>query len=259
MMGWSQMGYAPVRPRLRSAGTGLTHEIADIRGTFADSAKLQTVFVMNDELLRHGLMHVLSQAGGLQFVGDLKHGAGLIDRLRALRPELLVVGVDRGLPLAALLAELNPTPKVIVVLDGDEASAHALELIRAGADALIDRRSSSTDLLNAVQRVLAGQTALDAYSANAVIAQLRALGVESVSDCSRLLTRREREVLVLLTDGLDNRTIATKLFISEATVKFHLHNIMDKYGVHKRAALVSAALGGNRGGSDGYLAAMRNG
>jgi DNA-binding NarL/FixJ family response regulator len=257
-MGWSQMGYAPVRPGLRSAETAQPRGIADIRGTFVDAARLRTVFVMNDELLRHGLIHVVSQCGRIQFVGDLRHGPGLLDRLRTLRPELLVVGVDHSLPLAALLAELDPAPKVVVVMDGDEASAHALELIRAGADALIDRRSPSADLLSAVQRVIEGQTALDAYSANAVIAQLRAPGGGSDSDYSRMLTRREREVLVLLTEGLDNRTIATKLFISEATVKFHLHNIMDKFGVHRRAALVSAALRGNRGGSDGYLSAIRD-
>jgi DNA-binding NarL/FixJ family response regulator len=258
-MGWSQQGYAPVHPGPRSAATGKPHGIVDMRGTFVDTARLRTVFVMNDELLRHGLIHVVSQAGGIQFVGDLRHGAGLLDRLRALRPELLVVGVDRSLPLAALLAELDPVPKVIVVMDGYEASAHALELIRAGADALVDRRSPSTDLLGAVQRVIDGYTALDAYSADAVIAQLRAPGSEPDSDYSRMLTRREREVLALLTEGLDNRTIATNLFIAEATVKFHLHNIMDKFGVHKRAALVSAALRGNRGGTDGYLSAIRNG
>ncbi|MET0701275.1 MAG: response regulator transcription factor [Mycobacterium sp.] len=258
-MGWSQMGYAAVHPRLRSAETGQLREITDARGTFVNAARLRTVFVMDDELLRHGLIHVMSKAGGIQLVGDLNHGAGLIDRLRALRPELLVVGVDHGLPLAALLAELNPAPKVIAVMDGDDASTHALELIRAGADALVDRRSPAADLLGAVQRVIEGHTALDAHSANALIAQLRAPSIKSDPDYSRLLTRREREVLVLLTEGLDNRTIATKLFISEATVKFHLHNIMDKFGVHKRVALVSAALGGNRGATDGYQSAINNG
>jgi DNA-binding NarL/FixJ family response regulator len=98
--------------------------------------------------------------------------------------------------------------------------------------------------LSAVQRVIEGQTALDASSANALIEELRARGGDSDSDTSRMLTRREREVLSLLTDGLDNRVIAAKLFISEATVKFHLHNIMGKFDVHKRAALVSVALRG---------------
>lgn len=258
-MGWSQTRYAPAHIGLRGAEAVHTRGIADIRGTFVNSPRLRTVFVMNDELLRHGLMHVVSQANGVEFVGDLQHGSGLADRLLALRPELLVVGLEPGVSLPALLTGLDPAPKVVVVVDGDDASVRSLELIQAGADALVDRRSPSSDLLNTVVRVMNGQTALDARSANTLIAELRSQRSESPTDYSRLLTRREREVLSLLTDGLDNRAIATKLFISEATVKFHLHNIMDKFGVHKRAALVSAALRGNRGGADGYLSAIRNG
>lgn len=245
-MGWSQTRCAPTHTGLHEAGGAHSREIGAVGGSFVDSARLRTVFVMNDELLRHGLMHVLSQASAVQFVGDLQHGAELAERIRALRPDLLVVGYDPNLMLAGLLAALNPVPKVIVVDDGDDASCHALGLIRAGADALVDRRSPSKELLNTVLRVIDGQTALDARSANTLISELRSRDSDSRPDYSRMLTRREQEVLSLLTDGLDNRAIATKLFIAEATVKFHLHNIMDKFGVHKRAALVSAALRGQR-------------
>jgi DNA-binding NarL/FixJ family response regulator len=250
-MGLSQPRHSSTHTGRFTPQTGYPHGIADTPGTLEDSHPLRTVFVMNDELLRHGLMHVVSQASGVRFVGDLRHGAGLTDRLRALRPDLLVVGVDRSLPLSTLLAELDPVPKVIVVIDSEEVPPRALELIRAGADALVDRRSPSADLFGTVQRVIQGQTALDAYSAHALIAELRSRGDESGSDTSRLLTRREREVLSLLTDGLDNRVIAAKLFITEATVKFHLHNIMGKFDVHKRAALVSVALRGRIQG-DGH-------
>lgn len=243
-MGLSRTRYSPTHTGRFGSDTGYSRGILDLPTTLVESATLRTVFVMNDELLRHGLMHVVSHASGIQFVGDLRHGAGLADRLRALRPGLLVVGLDRSLLLSALLAELDPVPKVIVVLDSEDVPAQALELIRAGADALVDRRSPSAELFSTVQRVIEGQTALDAYSANALIAELRCQEDESNPDTSRLLTRREREVLTLLTDGLDNRVIATKLFITEATVKFHLQNIMDKFGVHKRAALVSVALRG---------------
>ncbi len=77
-----------------------------------------------------------------------------------------------------------------------------------------------------------------------MITRLRAPAAAPDDACTPVLTRREHEVLHLLTDGLDNRTIARNLFISEATVKFHLHNIMGKFGVHRRAALVSTALRG---------------
>jgi DNA-binding NarL/FixJ family response regulator len=247
-MGWSQMQRTPVALGPPCPGAGRSHEFPDERGIFAEARKLRTVFVMDDELLRHGLIHIVSQADRVQLVGELTHSAELAVRLKELQPELLVVGVDRSLPLATLLAELEPAPKVVVVMDDACAPAQAIDLIKAGADALVHRRSPSTDLLRAVQRVIEGQAALDAFSADALIAELRVPAVESDSDCSRILTRREHEVLLLLTEGHDNRTIAAKLFIAETTVKFHLHNIMDKFGVHKRAALVSAALRGNLGG-----------
>jgi len=252
-MGWSQPHYAPVHAARRGPEAGRPRGISDGREGLAVAPRVRTAFVMDDELLRHGLVHVVSQASGVQFVGDLRHGAGMVARLRAMRPELLVVGIDRSLPLAALLAELDPAPKVIAVIDAEEPPARALELIRGGADALVDRRSHSADLLRTVLMVIDGHTALDAHSASALIAELRSQETGSESQCERLLTRREKEVLTLLTDGLDNRDIATELFISEATVKFHLHNIMDKFGVHKRAALVSAALRGRtQGGADGF-------
>jgi DNA-binding NarL/FixJ family response regulator len=202
---------------------------------------------MNDELLRHGMLHVMSRADTVHLVGDLRPGAELASRLRSLQPQLLLLGADHGTPLAELLEELRPRPKVIVVIDSEDPRTHPLELLRAGADGLVDRRSPSIELLGTIMRVTAGQKALDSSSANAVIAELRLPEAAPDTAGSPTLTRREREVLGLLTDGLDNRSIARSLFISEATVKFHLHNIMGKFGVHKRAALVSTALRGRSG------------
>ncbi len=130
---------------------------------------------------------------------------------------------------------------MIVVIDRDESPARALDLIRAGADALVDRRSPSTEF-STPWRGYSTARRTRRLQRQHLIAELRSQNAEHELDYARILTRREKEVLALLTDGLDNRAIAADLFISEATVKFHLHNIMDKFGVHKRAALVSAAL-----------------
>jgi len=245
MMGWSQPHYAPSHPGKRSPDVHADRQFSCAR----------TILVMNDELLLHGLVHLLGESDGIRVVGDLRHDGDLLDRLRLVAPELLVVDADHGLQLAALRTQLEPVPKIVVVMDGEEAPGRALELIRAGADALVDRRSPSADVLAAVARVLDGQTALDPHSANTLVDELRSQAT-TTADYAGLLTRREKEVLALLTEGLDNRAIAADLFISEATVKFHLHNIMDKFGVHKRAALVSAALRGRaRGGVGGRPAA----
>jgi DNA-binding NarL/FixJ family response regulator len=197
---------------------------------------------MADEILRHGLVHVVSQVAGLECVGDVQDDAGLAARMRTLRPHLMLVGADSVRSVSAALIELDTAPKVIAIIDPGRGSVDAAQLIRAGVDAVVDRRSPSAEVQRTVRRVVAGQYVLDAYSAHALIAELRAESRGAQSAESLALTLREREVLTLLTEGLDNRGIAARLFIAEATVKFHLRNIMDKYGVHRRAALVSAAL-----------------
>ena len=204
---------------------------------------MRAAVVTDDELLRHGLVHMMSRTDAVLLVGNMRPGAELAGRLQSLRPDLLVFGTGRDVMLPALLADLHPRPKVVVVVDPDDPQTDPVELIRAGADGLIDRRSTSHELLTTLMRVAAGHNALDSSCADAVITRLRA-PVAGAEENTPVLTRREHEVLHLLTDGLDNRTIARRLFISEATVKFHLHNIMGKFGVHRRAALVSTALRG---------------
>lgn len=240
-MGWTQTRDAPPQPELNGAGIGNAVDTLGKTTPFGAPAPIRTVFVMNDELLRHGLIHVVAQGAGIRLVGDLPHGPGLLDTLRALTPDLLVVGTEVGPDLAALLAELEPAPRVLAVIDGDDPRERALPIIRAGADAVVDRRSSSADLRTAALRVIAGHRVLDARSAETLIDELRE---QARPGESGTLTRREHEVLELLIEGLDNRSIAGALFISQATVKFHLHNIKAKYGVHSRAALVAAVLRG---------------
>lgn len=240
-MGWSQTRYVPPPPGRRGADIDTHPEIDSTTAPFEETAPLRTVFVMNDELLRHGLMHVVAQSRGIRLVADLPHGAGLSERLRVHRPQLLVVGPEAATDLPTLLAELDPAPKVVAVIDGDDSREPALPMIRAGVDGVVDRRSPSADLLATILRVIDGHSALDGRSVDTLLGELRA---QAEPGYARMLTRREGEVLGLLTNGLDNRAIAGTLFISEATVKFHLHNIMDKYGVHSRAALVATVLRG---------------
>ena len=242
MMNYSQTGYAAGHHVRRQPGLGVARQMPSPPSNPTTKRRLRAVALMGDELLRHGLVHLLSRMDELDFIDDVHRGGSLVERLRALRPELLLMGADDAAQLPELLEQLDLRPKVVIVTDESDTGERTLALIGAGADALIDRRSPPSEILTTVHRVAAGHTALDAHSVNALITEIRAQQCDS--DCGANLTRREREVLSLLTDGLDNRTIAKNLFISEATVKFHLHNIMDKFGVHKRSALVSAALRG---------------
>lgn len=238
-MGWPQTRDAPTQRDGSAAEDDQSIETISRPISFIEAAALRMVFVMTDELLRHGLIHVLSTEPGVRLVGDLAHGPGLADVLAPMRPQLLVVGAEAGSDLSTWLLALDPTPKVLAVIDGEDPRERALPLIWAGADAVVDRRSSSAELRTAVARMLEGHRTLDVRSAETVIDELRE---QADPGHTGSLTRREREVLELLVDGMDNRAIAGALFISEATVKFHLHNIKSKFGVHSRAALVAMVL-----------------
>lgn len=245
-------------PVIRHAEPMTRSQKPGARIAFPLQRRIRTVFVMNDELLRHGLVHVVSKAGDLAIVGELKAGGGLTERLRQFDFDLVVVDDDGTQSILDMIARLEPSQKAVVVTDDSPATSRHVDLIQAGADALVHRRSSSGELLTAVHKVLDGCAALDTHSLAALIAELRNSIGRQRSDNAENLTRREQEVLELLTDGLDNRTIAKRLFIAEATVKFHLHNIMDKFGVHKRTALVAAALrSGNGLGSSEYARSSR--
>lgn len=256
-MGWSQS-------RCASSGQAMSRTMAPparlssyTATPFAVPRAVRAVFAVNDDLLRHGLIHIASQAAGITVTAESRMSADLLDSLGELDFDLLVVGVDSDFPLEDLLAQRRSSAKVIAVLDDSDTIRRAVALLRAGIDGLIHRRSPSPELLNAIRRVVDGQSTLDPLSSEAVIAELRCTDDKPKIDMFSMLTRREHEVMALVVEGLDNRTIAKRLFIAEATVKFHLHNIMDKFGVHKRAALVSAVLcnrpAGKLTGRVGYL------
>ncbi|MGE2832649.1 LuxR C-terminal-related transcriptional regulator [Mycobacterium sp. SMC-4] len=214
----------------------------DMSYPHADHAVIRSTVVMDDEILRHGLVHVVSQVDGITCVGDAGCDTGFAARITALRPDVVLLGASQFPCVRAAVNDIRPAPKLIVVIDPGRRSADLVDLVRAGADAIIDRRAPSAEVRRALRRVVAGQLVLDESSAHALMVHIRASMHPDESAHVRVLTMREREVLTLLADGLDNRGIAAKLFIAETTVKFHLRNIMDKYGVHRRAALVSAAL-----------------
>jgi DNA-binding NarL/FixJ family response regulator len=203
---------------------------------------VRTTVVIDDEILRHGLVHIVSQVDGVHCVGDRCDSEGLAERMRARQPDVVLAGADSVGHLSVALGDLDSRPKLIAIVDPGRGSADTKALIRAGVDAVVDRRSSSAEVQRILRQVVDGRHVLDAYSVHALVLEMRAEARDTERAESPALTLRENEVLTLLTEGLDNRTIAARLFISEATVKFHLRNVMDKYGVHRRAALVSAAL-----------------
>ena len=127
----------------------------------------------------------------------------------------------------------------IVMLTILEDDYHILEAIKNGADGYLLKKSSPNKILDAIQQVYDGGAALTPMVAKQVMAFLKP-GVQKPGAESNL-TVREKEILVLITQGMTNELIADKLFISVQTVRNHIKNIYDKLQVHSRAQVVVKA------------------
>ncbi len=127
----------------------------------------------------------------------------------------------------------------IVMLTILEDDYHILEAIKNGADGYLLKKSSPNKILDAIQQVYDGGGALTPMVAKQVMAFLKPEAQKPGSESN--LTVREKEILVLITQGMTNELIADKLFISVQTVRNHIKNIYDKLQVHSRAQVVVKA------------------
>jgi DNA-binding NarL/FixJ family response regulator len=209
------------------------------------------VIAEDSALLREGLARILAE-GDFEVAGQCANADELRDVVRRRRPNVAVVDVrmppthtDEGARAARELREEYPEMGVLLLSQVVEA-AHALALFSERPEGfgylLKDRVLEIDDFLEAVRRVGRGGTAIDPD----VIAQL--LGRPREDDPLSELTPREREVLALMAEGLSNRGICGRLFLSPKTVEAHVKNIFMKLGLmpapddHRRVLAVLAFL-----------------
>ena len=143
-----------------------------------------------------------------------------------------------GIEAIPLFKQKCPETKIIMltILEDD---FHILEAIKSGADGYILKKSTPNKILDAIQQVYEGGAALTPMIARQVMAFLKPEAAKP--GLPSLLTAREKEILVLITQGMTNEAMAEKLFISVQTVRNHIKNIYDKLQVHSRAQVVVKA------------------
>ena len=212
---------------------------------------MRIVIADDSVLLREGLARVLTE-GGFEIVAQAADADELRRAVRRFKPDIAIVDVrmppthtDEGARAAVEIREEQPDVAVLVLSQVIEA-AHAMRLFSERPEGfgylLKDRVLEIDDFLEAVRRVGKGGTAIDPE----VIGQL--VGRRREDDPLEELTPREREVLELMAQGLSNRGICEKLFISPKTVETHVNSIFGKLGLmptsdeHRRVLAVLAFL-----------------
>lgn len=192
------------------------------------------VLIADDhEVVRQGLRAVLEQEPDIEVVGDCGDGEAAVAAIERLKPDVLLLDMVMprldGLGALERLRERSIRPAVIVLtsyMDEDRG----LAAVRAGAQSYLPKTTAADRVVEVVRATAAGGSVLDPGVAAAVVQRVRGEGGDPLG----ALSRREREVLVLLARGRSNREIARRLSLSEETVKSYVSSILTKLGLQDR-------------------------
>jgi DNA-binding NarL/FixJ family response regulator len=210
----------------------------------------------DDDLMRSGLVELLSGDPELEVVGEASTGREAVDRARRLDPEVVLMDVRMpdvdGIEATRELARASPRARVLI-LTTFEQDDYIFGALRAGASGFLLKRARPEELIAAVQTIAAGDSLLSPSVTRRVIDRTAQQPTPELDDQAKLdeLTPREREVLELIARGLSNREIATQLVVEESTIRSHVRRILMKLGLRDRVQVVIFAYetGVNRPGA----------
>lgn len=200
------------------------------------------VLIVDDHhLVRQGVRMVLDAEPDITVLGEATTGAEAMSLLEHLTPDVVVMDISlpdmSGIEVTRHVRTHYPQVRV-VGLTIHEEEPYVLGMLRAGADGYIVKRTAAPDLVRAIHTVHAGGAVLDPMIARNVIAGYTSRAPETPESGLEPLTQREREVVILVAEGLTNAQIAARLGITAKTVQTHRSRIMEKLGVHDRTDLV---------------------
>ncbi|WP_370934067.1 LuxR C-terminal-related transcriptional regulator [Amycolatopsis sp. cg13] len=201
------------------------------------------------EVVRLGLRALLGGWSIFRLLSDHADAEGLLAGLRAAEPQVVLLDglivLRRGPEfIGELLARARPPgPKVLVTVEGGD-SEFVLGAVCAGASGSVPKQRSARLIVEGIRQVAAGQLVLPQEVLRMLVERHRRGGLPGYSGeagSTDALTARETEIVRLVSAGMDNGTIASRLVLSESTVKTHVHRAMRKLSLTSRAQVVAFA------------------
>ena len=198
---------------------------------------IRVVIAEDQEMISKSLSIVLNMSGDIEVAGIAVNGAEAVELAQRLRPDLILMDIQMpvmdGVEAARRIKQTHPDMKIIMLttFQDTELVSNALH---AGAEGYILKAIDPADLASAIRLVHRGGTMISQEVAKALFARTKLEPAVKSSEYG--LTDREIQVLQCISDGLSNRHIAEKLFLSEGTVKNYISSIYSKLNVHNRAS-----------------------
>ncbi|WP_157252961.1 response regulator [Nonomuraea typhae] len=206
------------------------------------------VLVADDQtLIRAGLAALIRAAPGLQVVAEADDGEQAVRLAATTRPHVILMDIrmptmDGITATQHILAAAEPPPPHVLILTTFDIDAYVYQALRAGACGFLLKETQPERLLAAIHTVAAGDSLLSPGLIQRLIETFQPEpGTSTPIPDLAPLTSRETEVLTLVGRALSNAAIATRLHVSEATVKTHLNRAMAKLGLSSRAQTVAFA------------------
>ena len=221
-------------------------------------SKIRIVVADDHPIFRDGLCRLLALEDDFEVVAQAQDGRQVLDVLQQFEPDILLLdlkmpGLDGLATLQRLQIAKNKT-RVIVLTASDDKNEF-VQAMKLGTSGIVLKQTATELLIKSIRKVHAGEIWLDSYTTAAVIRQFVANDESPVAAMQQAsparererspLSQREREIVALVAQGFKNKEMAEKMFISEQTVKNHLHNIFDKLGVSDRLELALYAIHNN--------------
>jgi DNA-binding NarL/FixJ family response regulator len=207
--------------------------------------KIRLLLIEDNRLLRDGILSILKPHKDIVIITSTGESKNPLLKIHQLKPNVVLLDLglrsQNSLRVVEIVKREFPKAKVIV-MDLAPVQADILQYVEAGASGFILKDASLNDFLSTIRTVSKGATVLPPLLIDSLFSQIvdyamgngRARLLEAVR-----MTKRERQVIALLGNGLNNKEIAQKIHISVYTVKSHIHNIMEKLALHTRLEIAN--------------------
>ncbi|KHF39614.1 chemotaxis protein CheY [Halalkalibacter okhensis] len=220
--------------------------------------KIKIVIIDDHQLFREGVKRILAMEPEFEIVADGQDGSQAIELVKIHRPDVILMDINmpqvNGVEATKELIQTFPNAKVLILSIHDDES-YVTHVLKTGASGYLLKEMDASALIEAVKVVASGGAYIHPKVTHNLINEYRRLATEDdlheesigfreveYRKPLHILTRRECEVLQLMTDGQSNRAIGETLYISEKTVKNHVSNILQKMSVNDRTQAVVEAI-----------------
>ena len=226
-------------------------DTAAASGGESEARKIKVMIADDHPIVREGLRKLLLLEDDIDVVGEACDGRDLLEKASEMQPDVILL--DLRMPnldgLGALQTLVHTGSKArVIILTASEDKNEFVQAMKLGCSGIVLKQTSADLIVKSIRKVHSGEIWLDSNTTAAVMRQFASpLDAASGDTRGRIrerspLSNREREIVGLVAQGYKNKEMAEKMFISEQTVKNHLHNIFDKLGVSDRLELALYAI-----------------